>query len=89
MVQEDDEFDWQENCFRYIRVVASVIAEYSQVIVDPETPAGWALSDLRDVNHELLGALEAADGDASESLIDEAQLLIAQVIRDAGKGDLS
>ena len=80
-MHDDDEYEWQDKAFRQLRAVASVIAEYLPLIEDHNTPVGWTFADLRDVNHELLIALEDGDRDAAEPLLDESRLLLTMAIK--------
>ena len=80
----DEDDNWQDECFKLMRLNAGVIAEYLSTVPDMNSPAGWAITDLRDVNHELLIAVENADEGAAESLLVEARLLFVEVIRLAG-----
>ena len=54
----DDEAIWQDECFRFIRVVTAVIAEYGLLAKQANALANWILTDLRETNRDLLQAIE-------------------------------
>jgi hypothetical protein len=84
MSANSEDNGWQDECFKFLRIVVGVIAEYSPMIKDSNSPAGWALTDLRDVNHDLLIALENCDEPAAEMLLLEARAVLVEVILLAG-----
>jgi hypothetical protein len=84
MREDENETTWQDECFATMRLITSAVAERTPLIKDKDTPAGWALADLRTLNRELLQALEEVDIESAESLLREARSLLVEVLRLAG-----
>ena len=84
MSSGDQDSNWQDECFNLMRLIIGVVVEYSSLIEDLSSPAGWALTDLRSVNRDLLQAMEDADEESARSLLIEARALLTEVIRLVG-----
>jgi len=84
MSDEDDHAAWQDESFKVIRIVTAVVVEYSPLVTDPNTPAGWALADLRSVNLDLLQAAMDARREAADQLLIEARALLVELLRLVG-----
>ena len=74
MSADDEDENWQDECFKMMRVLVGVIAEYSSLIKSMDSPAGWALDKLRSLNRDLLQALEESAEMSTQSLLTEARV---------------
>jgi hypothetical protein len=84
MTDQSDDANWQDECFKVIRLNAGLIAEYAPLIKDPDSPAGWTLADLRSTNRDLLQAIEDVDEESAAILLVEARALLIEVLRLCG-----
>jgi hypothetical protein len=84
MAPDDEDGDWQEECLRLMRLIIGVVVEYAQMIDDQSSPAGWALADLRSINRDLLQAMEDANKDLAQSLLNEGKALLTEFVHLAG-----
>lgn len=72
---------WQDQCTRLLHLSVGVVTECSPLVSDSETPAGWALADLRAAAHDLPQALMEEDEVSATALLIEVRSLLSDVMR--------
>jgi hypothetical protein len=73
--------EWLDSSFGTIRIIAATVVEYGPMVKDIETPAGWAIQDLRSMNHDILQAVMDDKRESAEDAESTALTLMAQLLR--------
>lgn len=84
MDDEDADINWQDEGNKLIRMITAFVVEYSPLVSDPSSRAGWALADLRSTAQDLLQAIMDSNDERTAALCAEARVILLELLRYAG-----